>query len=152
MASLTQWTWVWARFSSSWWTGKLGVLQSMRSQRVRHDWATELNWAPTPDFFPTISIKEGTGISVFNKLLWGVFYLKDYSWVVLSIVTKLCNHPQHPIPERFHFPKLKLCPVYTNFPLSPCLQQPPVYFFTILDISCKWDHKMFVLLCHADFT
>ena len=27
-----------------WWTGKPGVLQSMGSQRVRHDWATELNW------------------------------------------------------------------------------------------------------------
>ena len=25
-----------------WWTGKPGVLQSMGSQRVRHDWATEL--------------------------------------------------------------------------------------------------------------
>ena len=29
---------------SYWWTGKPGVLQSMGSQRVRHDWATELNW------------------------------------------------------------------------------------------------------------
>ena len=29
---------------SWWWTGKPGVLQSMGSQRVRHDWATELNW------------------------------------------------------------------------------------------------------------
>ena len=27
-----------------WWTGKPGVLQSMGSQRVRHNWATELNW------------------------------------------------------------------------------------------------------------
>ena len=27
-----------------WWTGKPGVLQSMRSQRIRHDRATELNW------------------------------------------------------------------------------------------------------------
>ena len=27
-----------------WWTGKPGLLQSMGSQRVRHDWATELNW------------------------------------------------------------------------------------------------------------
>ena len=26
------------------WTGKPGVLQSMGLQRVRHDWATELNW------------------------------------------------------------------------------------------------------------
>jgi len=29
----------------SWrWTGKPGMLQSMGLQRVRHDWATELNW------------------------------------------------------------------------------------------------------------
>ena len=28
------------------WTGKLGLLQSMGSQRVGHDWATELNWIP----------------------------------------------------------------------------------------------------------
>ena len=27
-----------------WWTGRPGVLQSMGSQRVRHDWVTELNW------------------------------------------------------------------------------------------------------------
>ena len=27
-----------------WWTGKPGVLQSMGSQSVVHDWATELNW------------------------------------------------------------------------------------------------------------
>ena len=29
---------------SWWWTGKPGMLQSMGSQRVRHDWATQLNW------------------------------------------------------------------------------------------------------------
>ena len=45
MASPTWWTWVWADSRSWWWTGKPGVLQSMRSQRVRHDWATELNWS-----------------------------------------------------------------------------------------------------------
>ena len=44
MASPTQWTWVWASSVSWWWTVKLGVLQSMRSQRVRHDWVTELKW------------------------------------------------------------------------------------------------------------
>ena len=27
-----------------WWIGRPGVLQSMGSQSVRHDWATELNW------------------------------------------------------------------------------------------------------------
>ena len=44
IASPTQWTWVWASSGSWWWTGKPGVLQSMGSQRVRHNWATELNW------------------------------------------------------------------------------------------------------------
>ena len=39
--SPTQWTWVWASSRSWWWTGRPGVLQSMRWQRVRHDWATE---------------------------------------------------------------------------------------------------------------
>ena len=44
MASPTQWTWVWVKPRSCWWTGKPDVLQSMESQRVGQDWATELNW------------------------------------------------------------------------------------------------------------
>ena len=44
MASPTQWTWVWVNSESWRWTGRLGVLWSMRSQRVGHDWATKLNW------------------------------------------------------------------------------------------------------------
>ena len=44
MASPNQWTWVWVNSGSWWWTGKPGVLQSMGSQRVGHDWVTELNW------------------------------------------------------------------------------------------------------------
>ena len=41
MASSTQWTWVWASFGRWWRTGKPGVLQSMGSQRVGPNWATE---------------------------------------------------------------------------------------------------------------
>ena len=44
MASLTQWIWVWVNSGSWWWTGRPGVLQFMGSQRVGHDWATELNY------------------------------------------------------------------------------------------------------------
>ena len=43
MASPTQWRWVWVN-RSWWWTGRPGVLQSMGSQRVGHNWVTELNW------------------------------------------------------------------------------------------------------------
>ena len=39
-----KWTWVWVNSRSWWWTGKPDMLQSMGSQRVRHGWATELNW------------------------------------------------------------------------------------------------------------
>ena len=44
MASPTQWTSVWVNPGSWWWTGRPGVLQFMGSQRIGHDWATELNW------------------------------------------------------------------------------------------------------------
>ena len=50
MASPTWWTWVWASSRSWWWTGKPGVLQSMGSQRVRHDWTTELRDSDGPMF------------------------------------------------------------------------------------------------------
>ena len=41
MASSTQWTRVWANSRRWWRTGKPGVLQSMGSQRVEHDWVAE---------------------------------------------------------------------------------------------------------------
>ena len=44
MASLTRWTWVWVNCRSWWWTRNPGVLQYMGSQRVGHDWVTQLNW------------------------------------------------------------------------------------------------------------
>jgi len=42
MASPTQWTWFWVNSWGWQWTGRPGMLQSMGSQRVRHEW---LNWA-----------------------------------------------------------------------------------------------------------
>ena len=41
IASLAQWTWVWANSRRWWKTGKSSMLQSMRSQRFRHGWVTE---------------------------------------------------------------------------------------------------------------
>ena len=43
MASPSQWTWVWVNSAIWWWTGRPDVLESMGSERVGHDWATELN-------------------------------------------------------------------------------------------------------------
>ena len=47
MALLTKWTWGWASSRRWWRTGKPGVLQSVGSQRVGHNWVTEQWQAPT---------------------------------------------------------------------------------------------------------
>ena len=44
MVSFTQWVWVSESSRRCWRTGKPGMLQSMGSQRVRHNWVTELDW------------------------------------------------------------------------------------------------------------
>ena len=54
MASLTRCAWVWVNSRSWWWTGMSGMLQFMGLQRVRHDWATELNWTEDRDSSPEI--------------------------------------------------------------------------------------------------
>ena len=51
MVSPTQWTWVWVSSGSWWWTGRPGMLWFMVSQRVGHDWATELKWMFTGGLF-----------------------------------------------------------------------------------------------------
>ena len=55
MTSLTWWTWVWVNSGSWWWTGRPGVLQFMGSQRVGHDWVTEMNWTDTVSTIPQLA-------------------------------------------------------------------------------------------------
>ena len=52
MASPTQWIRVWLDSRSWWWTERPGMLQFMGSQRVGHNWATELNWTVSDSFWP----------------------------------------------------------------------------------------------------
>ena len=72
IASLTQWTWVWVNSRSWWWTGRPGMLQSMGSQRVGHNWATELKEASWGESFLIL----GSGVIVASHevsriLAWG---------------------------------------------------------------------------------
>ena len=46
--SPTQWTWNWANSRRQWRTGKAGVLQSMRLQRLRYGWVTETYYPAVP--------------------------------------------------------------------------------------------------------
>ena len=55
MASLTWWRWVWVNSGTWWWIGRPGVLRFMGSQRVGHEWATELNWIFHCVYVPQLS-------------------------------------------------------------------------------------------------
>jgi len=71
MASLTRWTWVWVDSMSWWWTGRPGVLWFMGSQRVGHDWATELNWTEQRKHNSTITLEFLAFHLPFN---WGICF------------------------------------------------------------------------------
>ena len=90
MASPTQWTWVWASSRSWWWAGRPGVLQSMGSQRVRHDWETELNWSCVFTFsFLRVHHREWLqGVEVVWWLLDGRYSFPQTHQLTLEE----CNH------------------------------------------------------------
>ena len=71
MASPIWWMWVWVSSGSWWWTGKSGVLQSMGSQRVGHDWVTELNWFWSFEVIPQCSFD----LNFSNKWCWASFHV-----------------------------------------------------------------------------
>ena len=89
MASPTQWTWVWGSLGSWWWTGKPGVLQSMRSQRVRHNCVTELNLLNSK----TINTMP------YSTPLLDVVQLSQIQNVEIKLTTSLSTLPLAYIPE-----------------------------------------------------
>ena len=97
MASPTQWTWVWVNSWSWWWTGRPGVLQSMGSQRVGHNWATELNWSREVPFLSRPHTSEHT-ISSLNTTAkesnWRLLSLR-MTWLRLHFWNTLLTHIQN---------------------------------------------------------
>ena len=77
IAPLTRWTWVWVNSGSWWWTRRPGVLWFMGSQRVGHDWATELNWSeylvmPMCSAISDLSCYTAMQIHCLQNMGWGV--------------------------------------------------------------------------------
>ena len=81
MASPTQWIWVWVSSRCWWWTGRPGLLKSMGSQSVGHDWATELNWTEWSSGFPYFCQFQ----SVFSNnkfMVWAkVSFQSSFCWL-----------------------------------------------------------------------
>ena len=85
---------------SWWWTRKPGMLQSMGSQRVRHDWVAELNWInslPAEFSQPTDNWEEG------RRKREAVVLLILLSVVPLAEVTSPTNPFVYPENSTFHW-------------------------------------------------
>ena len=84
MASLIRWTWVWVNSESWWWTRRPGVLQFMGSQRVGHDWATELNWIEPYIHLSLVKIIQNLKVS-FSGTLHPFQMLSGHMWVMVPV-------------------------------------------------------------------
>ena len=108
MASPTWWTWVWINSGSWWWTGRPGMLWFMGSQRVGHDWSTELNWTelnwtqpfpspgdlPNPETEPeSPELQVDSLLSEATREAQNMQYLSFCAWLIsLSIMPYRCIH------------------------------------------------------------
>ena len=90
MASVTGWTWVWASSRSWWWTGRPGVLQSMKLQTVGYEWAIELNW---------IAAKQQTAAYLYRRPLLVVFFLFKVLKEGHSTINRRQTYPITRLPE-----------------------------------------------------
>ena len=81
MASPTQWTWIWVNSVSWWWTGRPGMLQFMGLQRVRHDWATELNRTELNGYIILLKDVPSPFPSCFT-ICWGEASFMRLEWCV----------------------------------------------------------------------
>ena len=101
MASPTQWTSIWVNTGSCLWTGRPGVVQSLGSQRVRHDWVTLLMLNGSPSRYwcsfqiPLMFIILGNISSALRSLCFQILNtwenLEDCPWVTeITLVQTGC--------------------------------------------------------------
>ena len=93
MASLTRWMWVWVSSRSSWLIGKPSELQSIGSQKVGQDWATELN-AGVTGLIPRLRRAPGEGNGNSLQYSCQENYMDRGAWLSMRSQrcwTQLCN-------------------------------------------------------------
>ena len=121
---------------SWWWTGRPGVLWFMGSQRVRHDWATELNsflYSPTLTSImitgKTIALTRWTFVGKIMSLLFNM--LSSLAIVFLPRSKHLLiSWLQSPSAVILEPPKIKSDTVSTVFPsIAPEVMGPDALIF-----------------------
>ena len=112
-------TWVWVNSGSWWRTGRPGVLQFIGSQRVGHDWVTEVNWTElklylvsvslnsTPFYFFSCKISTVLTILCYQMRKFGFYFFKaprssillnlrySFSRAVISFPSREMQKQQH---------------------------------------------------------
>ena len=116
MASPTLWTWVWVSSGSCWWTGKPGMLQSTGSQRIGHNWVTELNWW----------CLYGAG---FPLILFFLNFLLEYSWFLFLLEYSWLGFPHSSVGKEsaWNLGDLRSIPRSGRFPWRRKWQPTPVF-------------------------
>ena len=138
---------VWVNSGSWWWTGRPGVLRFMGSQRVRHNWATELNWT---------EVQEDTRIWTHKNL-----YLKTSDYLKACFSVLFCfSFPEHRLS---YFPSLSWTPFkgvlkvsilqWSWFNLCRGIWQGPTFsqqgLFIAIYLTMFWGHFMVIVSLRA---
>ena len=93
---------------SWWWTGRPGMLQSMGLQRVRHDWATELNWTELAFPFSRGSMSPALQVdslpTELSKKPQILGYSKENTWATVNL-----QHVTHKLLSWFWLIKVESC-------------------------------------------
>ena len=89
MASLMQCTWTWANFGRWWGTERPGLLQSMGSQRVRHDWATEQQQQQAMEKVTMLSNGKG---EYFKYILLNNWNIHIKIWILATALSYIKNN------------------------------------------------------------
>ena len=147
MATPTQWTWVWVNSESWWWTGRLGVLQSMDLQRVRNDWVTELTELKLEKIkmekvYTTLYVK--SSFCFFSCIRY-----KSISDVYIFYITQISPSFRSLVHNHSIYLQLEY--------LKKMAELPPFWFFgehwgsNLIDIGCvnrkRWDMLLLLNFC-----
>ena len=148
MASLTRWMWVSVNSGSWWWTARPGVLQFMGSQRVGHDWATDLIWSDLRVGLESVD-------SIFLHWLLNTFLsaslVPNYSYIwkqdhkmwtlLLSIIIIHWNTSWKTLPILHNYPASNTAMYITFRKFYENSKQIHILYISFRKVHAKWSER-----------